>query len=307
MKFSRTPSFRSRVEEAVAQTLDSRFLDAIPKVVPDCYIDLLPRGGKRNTNTAIFPQTFQIDSLETDEISSSEFLASRKVKTVGLLNHLSISKMFVKKTHAELKDEISAHTKSHTDLLNAENAVTDGFIFEADGRYCGYTDTLLPHTKSQIAVRFWTFLASGGAVVSVQSRLLPITNLALHADETSAQIRAERSVLFCETTEHATHIWITVNFGNEIISPVVSEPFADVSLSSVHYAIESVCTQTEKQYRMWNPTLAIFIDGAENNENHSDIHKLLSAACNGNVVEMTKDTSRNASLYGAILLGGGKL
>jgi hypothetical protein len=312
MRFSRTPSpFKARVEEAVAQNLSSRFSDTIPKVIPDCYIDLLPRGGNRNINTAVFPRTSQIESFQTDEKSTAEFLAAHKIKTVGLLNHFSVSKMFSKKTRDELKDEIAAYAKSCADLFNSESAITDGFIFDgADGRCFAYTDTLLPHTQKQIAARFSTFLKSDGAIVSIQSRILPITCLALHAEETSAQLRTNRSSLFCETTGHEIHIWIAVNCGNEIISPLVSESIESVggnNTSFVSYSIESVCAQAEKQYRMWNPTLAILIDGSENDENHSEIHKTLSAACNGNVLEMEKDVSQNASLHGAILLGDEKL
>jgi hypothetical protein len=312
LSLSRSPSsFKARVEEAIARTLGDRFLDTIPKTIPDCYIDLLPRGEKQNTNMAIFSETAQIESVETDEESSAEFLASRKVKTVGLLDHLAISKMFIKRTQDELKNEIAAHTKSYKDRNNPDNTVTDGFVFEgADERIFGYTDTLLPHTKSQIAARFSAFLKSGGAVVSIQSRILPMTRLALYEEEISAPIGSEQSVLFCEATEHAIHVWIAVNCGNKIFSPLVTElRLVDTSSLMPHlrYSIESVCSQTEKQYRMQNPSLAILIDGLENNANLDGIHRLLSETCNGNVLEMSKNLSRNASLYGAILLGGAAL
>jgi hypothetical protein len=253
----------------------------------------------------IFPQTSQIESIETNEEKSSEFLASRKVKTIGLLDNLSVSKMFVRKTQDELKDEIAAHTQSYKDPLSSENAITDGFVFDgADNRHFGYTETLLPHTKSQIAARFSTFLKSGGAIVSVQSRILPMTCLALHAEETSAPIRAERSVLFCEITDtHAIHVWVAVNCENKIFSPLVSSP--PVGMLSARYLIDSVCAQTEKQYHMRNPSLAVLIDGSENDESH-DIRNLLSEACGGNILEMGKNLSRYASLYGAVL-GGERL
>jgi hypothetical protein len=306
MKFSRTPSFVTRIEEAAAQTLDSRFRDMIPKVIPDCFIDLL-------TNAVIFPQTAQIAEIEASRSGSADFLASRKIKTIGLLEPLCVSKMFVGETQAELSDEIAAHNKSHKDLIGSENAITDGFVFEAaDGRYFGYTDTLLPHTKSQIAARFSAFLESGGAIVSVQSRILPITRLALREEE--ASICTERAVLFCEISEgspsrHSVQVWTAVNCGNKIFSPLVSQS-SDAVPFDVNYAIESVCSQTKKQYRMWNPSLAILIDGSENNENdenhenRGDIRRLLSEACGGNILEMGKNLSRHASLYGAILLGG---
>jgi hypothetical protein len=307
MNFSRTSSFKARVEEAVAQTLDSRFLDTIPKTVPDCCIDLLPKGAERNMNTAIFPRTSQIESLGTDEKSTAEFLASAKVKTVGLLDHLSISKIFIKKTQDELKNDILAHTKSCADSLTSENAITDGFIFKgADDRYFGYTDTLLPHSKSQISARFSSFLKSGGAIVSIQGRILPMTLLAICSEETSKPILANRSVLFCEITDHASHIWIAADCGDKIISPLAAESRVG-NISAASYAIESLCAQTEKQYRMWNPTLAVLIDGIENPEIHSEIHNLLSETCSGNVVEMKKDISQNASLYGAALLAGEKI
>jgi hypothetical protein len=301
-------SFKARVEEAVARTLGDRFLDVIPKTVPDCYIDLLPRGEEQNTNIAIFSKTAQIESLKTDEESSAEFLASHKVKTVGLLDHLAISQMFIERTQDELKEEIATHIKSHKDPNNSDNAVTDAFVFEGtDERAFGYTEMLLPHTKLQLATRFSAFLKSGGAIVSMQSRILPMTCLALREKKILAPIGVKQSILFCETTEHVIHVWIVVNCGNKIFSPLVAEVrLVDMSslMPSLHYAIESVCSQTEKQYRMWNPSLAILIDGLENNANHDDIYRLLWDTCDENVLEMKKDLSRNASLHGAILLGG---
>jgi hypothetical protein len=303
MKISRTASFRTRVEEAVAQTLSNRFRSVIPKLVPDCYIDTLPRSPEKNLNFAIFPKTGQIEPLKSNASESSAFLAARKVKTLGILDPYCASKTFIADGPNELQKEILLHSQSYETLTNSENAITDSFIFQtATNRYFGYTNTLLPHSRAQIHSRFAPFFESGGSIVSVQDRILPITRTAI--DKEGDRIASVLAALFCEISDHMIQIWIVMNCGDNVITPLVSESSADTA--STEFLINSVITQTEKQYRLWNPTLAVLINASESEDSaaHNDIRELLSKSCNGELIELDKNVSRNASLYGAVLLGG---
>jgi hypothetical protein len=88
------PGMKSRlkafnIEEAVAQTLERRFKKEIPKIIPDCCVDLMVRkSGGRDVNLAVFSKTGKIEAFEIDRLAGT--LVERGVKE-ALNKSLNIS------------------------------------------------------------------------------------------------------------------------------------------------------------------------------------------------------------------------
>jgi hypothetical protein len=291
------------IEDAVAQTLERRFKSEIPNTVPDCYIDLTLRniGGGRDGHLFAFTGTGKIEALEAGELSDA--LVKYGVKTLGLLDPHCQFKMFVAESLDNIKKDLRAFFQSYqADFGGGENNVNiDSFVFEAGNKHFAYTDVSFPHFKRQIESKFESFFKAGGAVVSVQDRYAPITrfvsqNLAEHT---------EFSTLFCEIADYEIHIWVAVNCGNGVFSPLIAE---SNNLSSIEFLLDSVTAQTSKQYHFLPPTPAILIDGRKDGESgelsDEEIETLLANYC-GEVVKLGKEQSLCAGLNGARLLSGG--
>ncbi|GHV39705.1 hypothetical protein FACS1894187_19980 [Synergistales bacterium] len=312
---------RARVDETINQSLSTRFVNTIPEIEPNYYIDLLPQivqkenGDSKNMNMAICSKTKKIGVFEADTNDFTNFLIENRVRTVGILDPHCTFRTFNGASVLEVKNQIRSYLKSNTNLMKPEEMTVSSFVFQGKERFFGYASMLSSHSRTQISARFKNFLESGGSIVSVQDRVLPITRFV--ADKEKMIMNPKQSILFCELSDHAIQFWIVVNFDDQLLSPLVSELSGELSksadwMSSVDFLVNSVVMQTEKQHQLWSPTLAVFIDNTNFKDHVYDdavyqgILGLLSKAC-GKVVELRSSEHRNASLLGAFLLKGGEL
>jgi hypothetical protein len=307
MKIFSIPSKTIKLEDAVAQTLERRFTKEISVIVPECYVDLLPReiGSGLDGNLVLFTKTGKIETLEVGALATE--LAKRKIKTLGLIDPRCQFKMIVGENLDNVKKEIRLYFQSHQVDSPYEQGELDmdSYVFEGiQKQYFAYTDVTLSHSKKQNELRFESFFKAGGAIVSVQDRYAPITRF---VSDKFSEITKE-TALFCEVSDYEVYIWVAVDCGHGIFSPLIAE-FSNKS-SSIEFLLDSVTAQTSKQYSFWTPTSAVFLDATKNGRSedkeiaNEGIKKLLAASC-GKVVELDKEISRYAGLSGALLMGSG--
>jgi hypothetical protein len=290
-----------RIEDAIDQTLERRFKSEIPLTIPDCYVDLISRdmGNGQNGNLLSFTKTEKIEMFESNDLPNA--LLTCGVKTVGVIDPRCSFRMFINESLDNIKKEIRTYFQNNqADPGGGQpNASIDSFVFEGtNNKFFAYTNVLLPHLKKQIELRFAPFLKAGGAIVSVQDRYAPITCFTSKILPESAEL----STLFCEISDYEMHIWVAVQCGNGVFSPLTA--YSSDDLSHLDFSIDSVMAQTLKQYRFGTPRVGVLLDGringiSENEEmstNH--IEQLLETHCQ-KVIKVDAEQSRCASLNGA--------